>query len=554
MPKRRSPSAHRSQGRGNTRPRGGGRGGQGGQFGGAGGRRNHHQQQRKQSYYDHQPEDGYISLSARSSRVRQSASSYAGHKRSRKEYRQVEVKFNKAKKGIDTGSSGEEDSDQGLDSDEICESEEEFLEQPFDWIEADQDPNRKKQLLEATSASISQPELHIIPGAGWGGALTYNPLGNSVTPQQQPPDILVISGGVGDDRTLNTVGSAEKIIDQLEPSCITRASTKMNTSSHSSLKLAANKHKRIKAVVDLTEDDQITTSTHSTTVSTEITATDLRSPLDFKTIVSTEEVEVTKITVKNTTAEKEVVKEAPTSADTGKEPEHNELEPVLWVLDTEPDVIPAEELSDTYVELPSYLEFSSRKQKKTRRSKRGGRQLKEKEREKRKAMAANGTLLLEDDASDEMDDDQKALEDYLQNTMDHDNEDHLDAISFSLLQGLTSGPGHSRDVGGFDPDDSEFDQEDISDYGGDDDDYDDFTVPKASRQNRRNSDELAAAIDAALSLDPASRSIANSSQPNHYQPYELNHMVMHLTIENIAQMNRYVCIAACIFATAVAVG
>ncbi|KAF9358788.1 hypothetical protein BGX26_000931 [Mortierella sp. AD094] len=114
--------------------------------------------------------------------------------------------------------------------------------------------------------------------------------------------------------------------------------------------------------------------------------------------------------------------------------------------------------------------------KKAHRSKRGGKNQREKQMNKQMIVGHDddGPMYLEE-PSDEEDEDALAMEDYLQNTKDRESLNRLESLLVALKGLHTGGYGHSKNVGGIAPDDSDYEQQ-VSEVNseGDDFDEDDF--------------------------------------------------------------------------------
>ncbi|KAF9573689.1 hypothetical protein EC968_008205 [Mortierella alpina] len=163
-------------------------------------------------------------------------------------------------------------------------------------------------------------------------------------------------------------------------------------------------------------------------------------------------------------------------------PEENE--PLPWVIDTTPDVIVAPRVVEPTITLPLDLPLpaNGKPKKKAHRSKRGGKNQREKQMNKQLVVGHDddGLIYLEN-PSDEEDDDMLAMEDYLENTMnDDDDEDdgpHQYASLLGALKGLhAGGPGHFKDIGGINADDSDYEQQASEDKSQDEEDEFDFEL------------------------------------------------------------------------------
>ncbi|KAF9284709.1 hypothetical protein BGZ74_001666 [Mortierella antarctica] len=377
-----------------------------------------------------------------------SGGSSASHRgNSRKRGQPVEIKFSRATERVNhsmslQGDDSDEDSDLddlGSDGDDGSEDGY-FMEGEFEWEEADRDPALKQKKAIQEAKVEREP---YVPLTSWGGALTY---------QTQH------ARSESDEAT--STSSANRQIDNvmlLEAASFSATSDGPHALSSTLSQALDHRPKKPKMTLDLT--DEIDARMKTAQIRVQATA------------VTAEESNVTEIEDSSMW----VMDTTPSL------PEAESEAPVMWVIDTAPTEIKVEEApppEETYIDLPPEQEWS-KKPKKANRSKRGGRKLKEKERLQKLArrVAAgdqeDGMLLLEEPESEE-DDDMQALQDYLMNTTDPDNPDQFDQILGSL-RGLHAGFGHSNDIGGLDPDDSDFDQggsEDDSQDGGDHDDMD----------------------------------------------------------------------------------
>ncbi|KAF9116192.1 hypothetical protein BGX27_004299 [Mortierella sp. AM989] len=554
MPKRGghrgSHSTRGSHGGSNFRQgRGGGRGGRGGR-GGQGGQRGGRSSGFKRKHHSDEDGTGFIPLSGRQSeyyRQLQSAKNHgagsAAHRRSKKErHSPVEVRFNRAvhtgpsriksKKGSDSEYDG---SDQGLDSDEIDESEEEFLMQEFEWIEDDKDPNRKNKL---TPPEVPNPTPEtVIPITGWGGALAYHTSG------QINGDLL---GIIEEDTSSGSKPSTSQIDIETNREMEAQLATGQNDTKqtvacqrvpihHTSITAITpspldHRQKKLKTNIDLSSEVQIKLNIadavsvkddqHSSTLvdtngksanvsdhesllwvmDTEpdpVAADDrIRDPWPMVDVA--EQIEIARAKASAVYLEDTLKKvQQVTTTTKGKSKKGYEPNTSMWMMDTTGEAV-TEEVQEAYIDLPYDAEFSGHKRKKTHRSKRSGRKLRDKEKERVKSMIEDGGIMLKEDEDGEKDDDELALQDYLQNTMDSDDEDGADSF-MGLLQGLHTGFGHSNDIGGLDPDDSDFD-EDASQVDSHDDEDFDFTSKSSERKRkRRMNDGLSRALDGALS-------------------------------------------------------
>ncbi|CAO3567596.1 unnamed protein product [Mortierella alpina] len=164
-------------------------------------------------------------------------------------------------------------------------------------------------------------------------------------------------------------------------------------------------------------------------------------------------------------------------------PEEEE-EPLPWFIDTTPDVIVAPRVVEPTITLPLDLPLpaNGKPKKKAHRSKRGGKNQREKQTNKQLVVGHDddGLIFLEN-PSDEEDDDMLAMEDYLENTMNDDDDDdgglHQYASLLGALKGLhAGGPGHFKDAGGINADDSDYEQQASEDRSQDEEDEFDFEL------------------------------------------------------------------------------
>ncbi|KAF9083311.1 lariat debranching enzyme [Mortierella sp. AD031] len=406
------------------------------------------------------------------------------------------------------------DPDEGLESDEIDESEDQFIMQQFDWeAEGDQDPDRHFKVARAraaaeAAAAVARAAEPFIPPVGWGGALAYQSTGrgddeSSGDDFEEARDIVrkaLVSKSskaaaveeIPVEHGKTAVKDADQIIESSTVATTSKSTTATAASKHTATretvaaKSITHVSKKSKTKVDLIEEIQVKMVEHE---SQHIT------------------LDLTMATANDTAAVMigaEAKAEAEVEAGSGMESE------MLWVIDTEPSAMvpekePLPQIQETYISLPPEPEFTGRPAKKTHRSKRGGKKLREEEQKRKnlKAMAeaGDGHIALAEGQSEEEDDDMLALEDYLQNTMDPDNPDYFDSFLGSL-KSLPSGFGHSNDLdGGLDPDDSDFEEDASEDDSQDDEDFD-FTAKLSERRRKRKADELlSGALDASFSSD-----------------------------------------------------
>ncbi|KAF9140508.1 squalene synthetase-like protein [Linnemannia schmuckeri] len=391
------------------------------------------------------------------------------------------------------------DPEEGLESDEVDESEDQFIMQRFDW-EEDQDPDRERKLVrtraaaEAAAAAARAAEP-FIPPPGWGGALAYQSATRREEDESSEDEFeearkivreTLVSKATSGDKDAGQIAESSRI-DAATPTAAKktvvsdrRTATTVTTMKAQSIDTHVSK--KSKVVVDLTKEIQAKA------------VEQLEEPLAVNLTAMGESTVVTTDTVA-TVAE----------ADAESEPDLQ----MLWVIDTEPSAIVLEEeslpqIQETYINLPPEPEFTRRPAKKSHRSKRGGKKLREVEQERKRIKAMNeagdGHIAL-DEVESEVDDDMLALDDYLQNTTDPDNPDYFDSFLGSLTS-LPSGFGHSSDVhGGLDADDSDFEEDASEDDSQDDEDFD-FTAKSSERRRKRKADELlSGALDATFASD-----------------------------------------------------
>ncbi|KAF8944593.1 hypothetical protein BGZ47_004027 [Haplosporangium gracile] len=388
------------------------------------------------------------------------------------------------------------DPEEGLGSDEVDESEDQFIMQRFDW-EEDQDPDRGRKLARARAAAeaAARAAEPFIPSPGWGGALAYQAATRGEEDESSGDEFeearkivreTLVSKTTSGDKYAGQIAESSRI-DTATPTAAKKTAVSDHRTATTTIPVKAqsiNTHvsKKSKVVVDLTEEIQARA------------VEQLEEPLAIDLTAMEESTVVTTDTVA-------------TVAETGAE-----LEPdlqMLWVIDTEPSAIVLEEeslpqIQETYINLPPEPEFIGRPARKSHRSKRGGKKLREVEQERKRIKAMNdagdGHIAL-DKAESEVDDDMLALEDYLQNTTDPDNPDYFDSFLGSLTS-LPSGFGHSRDVhGGLDADDEDFEEDASEDDSQDDKDFD-FTAKSSERRRKRKADELlSGALDATFDSD-----------------------------------------------------
>ncbi|KAF9203214.1 hypothetical protein BGZ49_006661 [Haplosporangium sp. Z 27] len=122
---------------------------------------------------------------------------------------------------------------------------------------------------------------------------------------------------------------------------------------------------------------------------------------------------------------------------------------------------------------PEAVPTEEKPKKKAHRSKRGGKNQRERQMNKQFIVGHDddGPMYLED-PSDEEEEDRLAREDYLQNTNDHESLNHLESL-LSALKGLhTEGYEHPKGVKNAIPDDSDYEQQASEDESEDEVDFD----------------------------------------------------------------------------------
>ncbi|KAK3829549.1 MAG: hypothetical protein JOS17DRAFT_219362 [Linnemannia elongata] len=385
---------------------------------------------------------------------------------------------------------------------QIDESEDQFIMQRFDW-EDDQDPDRERKLARArraaeAAAAAARAAEPFIPPVGWGGALAYQSAAR----------------GDGDESSGDEFEEARRLVREKLVSKTTKGvmdadqiteSSRMKPAIASAPASTVVLNGRMTATTTMTMVDAQSVDTH---VSKKLKVVlDLTEEIQAKIV---EQVEEPKMIDQTAAGESTAVTaDMDVTAGAGAEAESEPDLQMLWVIDTEPSVIEPEEeplpqVQETYINLPPEPEFTGRPAKKSHRSKRGGKRLREADQERKRIMALNeagdGHIAL-DEVESEVDDDMLALEDYLQNTTDPDNPDYFDSFLGSLTS-LPSGFGHSSDVrGGLDADDSDFEEDASEDDSQDDEDFD-FTAKSSERRRKRKADDLlSGALDATFDSD-----------------------------------------------------
>ncbi|KAF9917526.1 squalene synthetase-like protein [Linnemannia zychae] len=410
------------------------------------------------------------------------------------------------------GSDYDEDDDGEIgnpDEDEIDESEDQFIMQRFDW-EEDQDPElelkrARARAAEAAAAAAREVES-FVPPSRWGGALSYQSMQRKNENSEDKDDYeearrLVrkalsksIDNMVQETVVKNSPKDASQTnkegVERMKTSKIKASTTTMDhktttvISSTAAVQYNVRPYKELSDTVDRTKDISSANADENTN---EFFVIDLTGGEENASAPAKSEIAIEK--AENTEAETEP-----------------DLQ-MLWVIDTKPSEVvfdeePKPQIPETYVYLPPEPEFTGRPAKKTHRSKRGGRRVREEMQEQKRIKTTtqvedDGHIALEEAESEE-DDDMLALEDYFQNTTDPDNPDYLDSFLGSLTS-LNSGFGHSSGVhDGLDLDDSDFEEEASEDDSQDDEDFD-FTNKSAEKRRKRKADELlSSALDTAF--------------------------------------------------------
>ncbi|KAG0285235.1 squalene synthetase-like protein [Linnemannia gamsii] len=394
------------------------------------------------------------------------------------------------------------DPDEGLESDEVDESEDQFIMQRFDW-EEDQDPDRGRKLARAraaaeAAAAVARAAEPFIPPAGWGGALAYQS-GARRDQDESSGDEYEEARNIVRKTLVSSTTNSVKEADQITKS------SKMKAAPRTALSAISN-HRTTAATITTTIVTAQSTDTHVSKKSKVVV--DLTGEIDAMIVEQVETPQLIDLTtVGESTPEAADTDTAVAEAKADAEPEPDFQ--MLWVIDTEPSaVLPEEEpqpqIQETYINLPPEPEFTGRPAKKSHRSKRGGKKLREADQERKRIKTmdevGDGHIAL-NEAESEVDDDMLALEDYLQNTTDPDNPDYFESFLGSLTS-LPSGFGHSSDVrGGLDADDSDFEEDASEDDSQDDEDFD-FTAKSSKRRHKRKADELlSGALDATFGSD-----------------------------------------------------
>lgn len=287
--------------------------------------------------------------------------------------------------------------------------------QRFDW-EDDQDPDRERKLARArraaeAAAAAARAAEPFIPPVGWGGALAYQSAAR----------------GDGDESSGDEFEEARRLVREKLVSKTTKGvmdadqiteSSRMKPAIASAPASTVVLNGRMTATTTMTMVDAQSVDTH---VSKKLKVVlDLTEEIQAKIV---EQVEEPKMIDQTAAGESTAVTaDMDVTAGAGAEAESEPDLQMLWVIDTEPSVIEPEEeplpqVQETYINLPPEPEFTGRPAKKSHRSKRGGKRLREADQERKRIMALNeagdGHIAL-DEVESEVDDDMLALEDYLQ--------------------------------------------------------------------------------------------------------------------------------------------
>lgn len=402
--------------------------------------------------------------------------------------------------------SSDDNIDRGCDSDE--DSEDEILMNQFDWIEEDQQQQhhqpQQQQQQDGTSAQRQQQPR---PQELQRPALTKKQHSNNSDQAQRQTIVDLVSASFH-SMTLSTPDHAmtqsEDFIQAMD--------------SQGDLEVDADK------ITDLAQPSSVLSSISAHTITTTTTSiTKITSSAIIEANADTDEFGGMGL------ASQEA------GIATGKE------EVMLWVMDAapNPDVMIVTQ-TDQALELlvdDSTPVLSEKPKKKAHRSKRGGRNQREKQLNKQQFIVGHdddGPMYLED-LSDEEDEDRLAMEDYLQNCMGSDNSEQFDTLLDSLKGLHNGGQGHSKSVGGKRADDSDYEQQlselDSDDYEEDEfdfeEDYDDgikkldFSKVKESvndkRKNRKADDLLREEL---RDLMPLWRSGALEDGDGSYRPFK----------------------------------
>lgn len=286
--------------------------------------------------------------------------------------------------------------------------------QRFDWDE-DQDPDRGRKLARARAAAeaavATRAAESFIAPAGWGGALAYQSRARRDQDESSGDEYEEARNIVRKTLVSNTTNSV-KDADQIAEG------SRMETASTTALSAISN-HRTTAGTTTMTVVTAQSTDTHVSKKSKVVV--DLTREIKAKFVEQAETPQLIDLT----TVEESTVEAADTDAAVAEAKANTESEPdfqMLWVIDTEPSaIVPEEEsqpqIQETYINLPPEPEFTGRPAKKSHRSKRGGKKLREADQERKRIKTMNevgdGHIAL-NEVESEVDDDMLALEDYLQ--------------------------------------------------------------------------------------------------------------------------------------------
>ncbi|KAI7819640.1 hypothetical protein BC939DRAFT_459837 [Gamsiella multidivaricata] len=346
------------------------------------------------------------------------------------------------------------DSDEGLASDEIDDCVEDPLWQTFEWDKKDQDPRHSNK-----TSSAAQPQ-HLqqlpmtesnVPMEGWGGALAYyasssdftsnvrNHVSNIPLDQDKEADTSKSPSANCDSDKLDRDPKGREMLRQSTASSGKQVEDMAGMIRQSKKRSGKLDNGGTEAVIAQPKKYSDTMSpsapmfTHTAKrVKTIMTDMVQKSPELLPWVIDTTPA---KFPV-------EAASGVPSSADNNQSS--------LWVLDTTPDVLPKSLLQSDYIDLTLEHEDQPPKQGRTVQKQERNRKKNRRRRQKVKEKTDHdGTILLSDsEDDDEEDDDAAALEDYLQNTMDSENEDSMATFISSSLHELPVG----SDFGGVDSD------------------------------------------------------------------------------------------------------
>ncbi|KAG0242118.1 G patch domain-containing protein 2 [Mortierella sp. GBA43] len=373
----------------------------------------------------------------------------------------------------------QDDADQGLDSDEIDEPKEEYLEQQFEWDEKDQDPDKKSQGSKTAESRSRQIESIIFPAdMKWGGALAYNSSTQAQSPSSSrssnPHKINDLTKhysrmNVEDDEGEEAPESDSSSIEPVSPKTVdlTRRSSRMNTEDErTTTELSLRPKSKSSIPHSTTENDPDAVSVY------------VRSASIRKSITSARSVNMTIIQASQTIHDSVLVSKVETLSDVPQDADKDHEkpeEPLLWVLDTEPSAIThfdtnisgkdhmepeepslwaidtapipmhSEKPNMSYIQMPYEPQSFRPTAKKAKPTKRGGNRLREKKKKRRMNRIEGGDdcLVFEDDDDDKQDDDEEALRDYMENTVDDSLDERIESFVLSTLQGHHLDIGHS---------------------------------------------------------------------------------------------------------------